>query len=204
MAVLDLNKSVNSAKYFSLIENYIYMSHLDKFLILPVYPETITDSMAASYTSTTPLSRSAPIFAYSNSGPRTIDVTLNLHRDLMQQVNTGVSNVNPEEVKIGDDYIDYLIKNLQSIAVPKYAASTRMVNPPQVSVRFGNEIYIHGIINGNISVTYKMPLLDNNKYSQVTISFTVSEVDPYSAETIAEQGSFRGLNKSLERRLFKK
>lgn len=122
----------------------------------------------------------------------------------MAQINTNVSNINSEELEIGEDYIDYLIKNLQAMAVPKYAAANRMVNPPQVSVRFGNEVYIHGIVEGGISVTYSLPLLQNDKYSKVDISFTVSEIDPYSAETIAEQGSFRGLNKSLERRIYKK
>lgn len=192
------------AKTFNVIENYIYMSHLDRFLILPTYPESITDTMSASYTSTTPLSRSAPIYAYSKSGPRSLQINLALHRDLMYQLNYESSNINLSELEIGDDYIDYLIKNLQAIAVPKYVASNRMVNPPQVSVRFGNEIYIHGIVDGSIGVTYSLPLLENDKYAQVGISFTVSEIDPYSAETIAEQGSFRGLSKSLERRIYKK
>lgn len=192
------------SKVFTMIENYIYMSHLDKFLVIPTYPESIQDSMSASFSSTTPLSRSAPIYAYSNSGPRTVQINLNLHRELMYQVNTEQSNINPKELEIGEDYIDYLIKNLQAISVPKYVASNRMVNPPQVSVRFGNEIYIHGIVEGAVGVTYSLPLLENNKYAQVSVSFNVSEIDPYSAETIAEQGSFRGLSKSLERRIYKK
>lgn len=192
------------SKTFNMIENYIYLSHLDRFLVIPVYPESIADSMSASYSSTTPLSRPAPIYAYSHSGPRTVQLTLSLHRELMYQVNVASSNINSNELEIGEDYVDYLIKNLQAIAVPKYVASNRMVNPPQVSVRIGNEIYIHGIVEGAVSVTYSLPLLQDNKYAQVTIAFTVSEVDPYSAETIAEQGSFRGLSKSLERRIYKK
>ena len=35
------------------------------------------------------------------------------------------------------------------------------------------------------------------------VSFTVNEVDPYDAETVAMVGSFRGLNASLERNLWK-
>ena len=78
-----------------------------------------------------------------------------------------------------------------------------MVNPPMVAIRFGNEIYIKGIVNGSVSVEYSGPILPNNKYALVNISFTVTEVDPYDAETVAVSGSFRGLNKTLERRLYK-
>lgn len=193
-----------ATKAFKMIENYLYMSHLDSFVILPTYPEQITDAMNATFTSTQPLSRSAPIYAYSYSGPRSITFTLVLHRELMTQINTNVSNLDIKKLDIGDDYVDTIIKQLQAIAVPKYASASKMVNPPTVSVRFGNEVYIHGIVDGGVAVTYSLPLLDNNKYAQVSISFTVSEIDPYSAETIAQQGSFRGLNKSLERRIYKK
>jgi len=192
------------SKTFNMIENYLYMSHLDAFVVLPTYPESISDNMPASYTATTPLSRSAPIYAYSNSGPRTLQVTLVLHRELMTQINTNVSNLDLSKLDINDDYVDTIIKQLQAIAVPKYAAANKMVNPPTVSVRFGNEIYIHGIVDGGVSVVYSLPLLENNKYAQVTITFTVTETEAYSAETIAQQGSFRGLNRSLERRIYKR
>jgi hypothetical protein len=53
------------------------------------------------------LARSAPIFAYSNSGPRSIGINLSLHRDMMQMMNYKRSNLN---VEIGDDYVDTIIK----------------------------------------------------------------------------------------------
>ena len=82
-----------------------------------------------------------------------------------------------------------------------------MVNPPMVSVRLGNEIYVKGIVNGGIQVTYQLPILaatsslEGDKYAQVTVTFTVSEIDPYDAETVMLEGSFRGLDRTLERRL---
>ena len=76
-----------------------------------------------------------------------------------------------------------------------------MVDPPQVALRFGNEIFIKGIINGGVNITYKLPLLDNNKYALVEIQFTVTEIDPYDAESVIKSGSFRGLDKTLEKRL---
>lgn len=189
---------------FDLITNYIYLYHIDKFIVLPTYPETIQDTLNSTFQQTNALARSAPIFTYSNSGPRSMQITLNLHRDLMTQINYGVSNINLNEVDIGDDYIDTMIKQLQAIALPAYATAEKMVNPPMVALRFGNEIYIKGVVTSGITVTYGLPLLANDKYASVSVSFSVSEVDPYDANSVMVNGSFRGLNKTLERRLFKR
>lgn len=115
-------------------------------------------------------------------------------------VNQGRSNLN---VELGDDYVDTIIKNLQACALPSYKAASKMVNPPAVAVRFGNEIFIKGIVQGGVTVTYKLPLLENNKYALVDIGFQVIETDPYDAESVAQNGSFRGLDKTIERRLYK-
>ena len=105
-----------------MISNYIYLYHTKTFVIIPTYPEQISDTMQASFASTTPLSRSAPIFSYSNSGPRSFQITLSLHRDLMDDVNYKVSNMT---VPMGDDYIDVLIRQMQAAVVPRYAASEK-------------------------------------------------------------------------------
>ena len=86
-----------------IIENYIYLYHTDQFIVLPSFPESLQDSLDATFLPTTPLLRSAPIYSYSNSGPRTIQVSLQLFRDMMTQLNYGVSNFKWE---IGDDYVD--------------------------------------------------------------------------------------------------
>ena len=85
----------------------------------------------------------------------------------------------------GDDYVDTIIKNLQAIALPSYKNAVKLVNPPQVAVRFGNEIFIKGIVNGGVTVTYSLPILSDNKYAIVEVQFTVTEIDPYDAETVA-------------------
>lgn len=191
-----------------LIENYVYLYHLPtdndtgtgQFVIIPSYPENYTDNLSSTFSSTSILARSAPIFAYSYSGPRTITINLSLHRDMMTQLNYGKSNLNLE---IGDDYVDTLINKLQSMALPKYDYGSKMVNPPMVAVRFGNEFFIKGVVTSGISVTGQLPLLQNGKYAQITIQFTISEVDPYDAETVVNQGSIRGLSRTLERNLYK-
>lgn len=178
---------------FKLVTNYIYLYHTDEFLILPVFPDQIADTLNSTFNEQNALSRSAPVFSYSNSGPRTVQVNLKLHRDMLDEVNTNVSNL---KVEIGDDYIDTLIKRLQAIALPKYNSENKEVVPPMVAVRFGDDVFIKGVVSGGISIDYMIPVIQTeteNKYSQISISFQVKEVDPYDAESIGEVGSFRGL-----------
>lgn len=214
---------------FNLIQNYIYLYHLDKVILLPTYPESVSDNLSANFSSTSPLARSAPIFSYSNSGPRSMQIRLSLHRDMMWELNSSNYKLQQSDTKntdlididhtsrlmsvgdlemfggdITDDYTDVMIKLLQTIAVPVYQTHEKLVNPPMIALRLGNDLFIKGIVNGGISVDYKSPILDNGKYAVVDVSFTVSEVDPYDATTIAEQGSFRGLNTTLERQIYKR
>lgn len=184
---------------YNMIENYIYMYHVDTFIVLPAYPEAITDSIGVSFESSTPMSRSAPIYSYSRSGPRTLRIQLDLHRNLMSVINRDVSNV---KVNVGEDYVDYLIKQVQAIALPVYGASEKLVNPPMVALRFGNDIFIKGVVTGDVAVTYMVPILEGDKYAMVQIAFTVSEVDPYDAPQVMQSGSFRGFDSSLERNIW--
>lgn len=193
-------------KSFSLIENYIYLYHTDTFIILPVYPDSITDDNRASFATSSPIARSAPIYSYTGSGPRTIGTTLNLHRDLMQQVNAGVSNV---DVEIGDDYIDTLVKQIQACALPNYESASKMVDPPMVALRIGDDIFIKGVVVGGPQINYSGALIKdinnpngNPRYSQISIGLSITEIDPYGAETVMQMGSFRGLTSRLENRLY--
>lgn len=217
----------NSSQYaLNLVDNYIYLYHIDTFIIVPGYADSVTDSLSVNFASSTPLSRSAPIYSYQNSGPRSVQVAFNLHRDMMTQLNVGVSNANlglsnsvlssPNSktilqtkngnYEVGDqavnDYTDFMIKAIQAAALPSYSSSQKMVNPPIVAVRLGSDIFIKGVIRGGVNITYKYPILSNGKYSNVDISFTVEEVDPYDAETVVKTGSYRGLTTNLERRLY--
>ena len=177
------------------VTNYIYLYHTDKFIIIPEYPESITDNMGSSFNQTQALSRSAPVFTYAYSGPRTVDFTLELHRDMVNDLNitAGNTNLKSNVVSQTDDYVDILIKELQSIALPRYNVNNRAVIPPRVAVRFGNELFISGVVNSAIQCTYSKPILSNGKYARVSIHFTVSEYDPYDATSVSQLGSFRGI-----------
>ena len=180
-----------------MIPNYIYFYHLDRFAVLPLYPETLSDNMGTTFASTDALSRTAPVFSYSKSGPRDVSISLQLHRDLMNDLNRGISNLKSNTIDFnGEDYVDTLIKYLQSIALPRYREyknGSKSVEPPMVAVRFGNTAFIKGVVASGIQVTYQKPIMVDEKYAVVQITFTVSESDPYDADTVAQVGSFRGV-----------
>ena len=173
---------------------YLYISHLDedfKYWQLPGYPDEVGDTMSSTFTDTTALGRSAPVYTFSHSGPRTITINLNFHRDMFEEMP---SNVVPKE---GEDKAESFIHALQAIAVPKYNLSNKAVEPPLVAVRLGREVFIKGVVTSGISITYGKPILVNEKYATMKVSFTISEVDPYDASTIFQNGSFRGLTATL-------
>lgn len=190
-------------------DNYIYISHLqgetgtdgqeitDPYFIIPMYPESIADSMNSTFRENNSLSRTAPVYTYSNSGPRTVQFTFKLHRDMMYQYNQSVSNYHLGE---GEDYVDGLIRCLQAIALPKYNLSNKLVQPPLVAVRISNNIFIKGIVSGGVTVNYEKPLLyPDGRYAVANISFQVSEIDPYDSTSVYKNGSFRGVTRAMKK-----
>ena len=191
---------------YNIINNYIYFYHLKDekgngtFLILPTVPDSVADTLDSRFNQTNILARTAPIMTYSYSGPRTVQVSLPLHRDVMDNLNIDVSNLN---LDIGEDYVDKLVNYLQAIALPAYDSSRKLVNPPMVALRFGNDLFIKGVVTGGVTTRKDLPLLADGRYSQIVISFQITEVDPYDAVSVVEQGMLRGLSTTLERNLYK-
>lgn len=186
------NLNYQGSFVWELDESYIYISHLDsglRFWRLPTVPETVTDTMQTQFSPNTALGRSAPVYTFSNAGPRTVQININLHRDLMDDVNMGWSS---EKLGFGEDYVDNLLRALQAIAVPKYNLSNKAIEPPLIGVRLCNSLYIKGVLSSAIGVTYGLPILENGKYATATLSISISEVDPYDSTTVFSNGSFRG------------
>ena len=200
--------------------NYIYIYHLNKYWYIPVSPDDVSDSMSSTFAETSALSRSAPVFTYSRSGPRTVSVNLSLHRDMMRDFAnqtgkrldhskfiklTGLIRAENRDLfeekqentpsSLSQDYIDSLIRALQSVSLPNYSSynqNSKVVTPPMIAVRLGNDIFIKGVVNSSITVQYRKPIMADGKYSTVGIQFAISEVDPYTANQVKKQGSFRG------------
>lgn len=173
---------------------YIYISHLDEehqYWQLPGYPEEVTDQMQSNFQESSALGRSAPVYTFSNSGPRSISISLNFHRDMFEEMTTNAP------IREGDDKAESFIHAIQAIAVPKYNLDNKAIEPPLVGIRLGQEVFIKGIVSGGVRVTYGKPILVNEKYATVKIDFTVTEVDPYDSSTVFQNGSFRGLTATL-------
>lgn len=204
----DGSGTVYNAALFPLPDNYIYISHLGgdtgdpdgppTYWRLPVYPDSISDSMQSTFGSTNALGRSAPVMTYSNSGPRQVPIQLSLHRDMMDDANIDFSNAELS-FENNEDYLDSLIKALQAIALPRYNLKNKYVEPPLVGVRFGEELVCVGVVSGTIQVSYKKPILSNNKYACVDLSFTITEVDPYDATEVYKNGSFRNVVQTMRK-----
>ena len=173
---------------------YLYISHLDEdfqYWQLPGYPDEVPDQMSSTFQPTNALGRSAPVYTFSNAGPRTVNINLTFHRDMFEEMP---SNVTPRE---GEDKAESFIHAIQAIAVPKYNLSNKAIEPPLVAIRLGREVFIKGVVTSGINITYRKPILVNEKYAVISMSFTVSEVDPYDASTVFTNGSFRGLTATL-------
>lgn len=169
-------------------DNYIVLHHIGKVLVIPVDPDAISDNMGVSYAENSPLSRSAPIYSYQNSGPRSVQVSFTLHRDLCREFN-------PELVAKGIDPVDLLVENLDALVLPDYDSANKIVNPPVVSLKIRDEIYIKGVVSGNVGVTYSLPIINYGddtrsvyKYAVVALSFGVNEITPYSASILPKAG----------------
>lgn len=183
---------------------YLYISHLDRidekhyqYWMLPGYPNDVTDTMSSSFTPNTALGRSAPVYTFNNSGPREVQISLEFHRDMFEDINKFQYPNGTDKFVDSDDMAERFIHALQAIAVPKYNLSNKAIEPPLVAVRLGREVFIKGVVTSGISVTYSKPILVNEKYAGIKVSFTISEVDPYDSTTVFKNGSFRGLTATL-------
>ena len=180
---------------------YLYISHLDEdvqYWQLPGYPDEVSDQMSSTFAENSALGRSAPVYTFSNAGPRTVQISLNFHRDMFEEINEfHKTEYGGSKFKDGDDMAENFIHALQAIAVPKYNLSNKAIEPPLVGIRLGREVFIKGIVSGGITVTYGKPILVNEKYATIKVSFTVSEVDPYDSTTVFQNGSFRGLTATM-------
>lgn len=184
---------------FLFIENYIYLHHLDKYIILPAFADSVQDGQRATFSSSSILGRSAPIYSYANSGPRTVQVNFELHRDLMKDLNIDNESLYKDVIDGNKDYVDLFIKYIQAAVLPSYEVAAKMVNPPIVSLRLGNDIFIKGVVDSGLGLTYNYPILADGRYAKVSVNLSISEINPYDAKTILNIGSYRKVSTSLER-----
>lgn len=189
------------------IDSYIYIYHLGLKFNLPTLPESLTDNMPIDFSTQPVLARSAPQISWSNAGPRTTQVNIPIHRHIFAMENDFKSflpldalqqyGVAPESIK-KYDAADLLINALISLSLPRYSDAEKAITPPSVLVRHGNEFCIRGVPS-SVTKTSTGPWLKSGKMAMVTLQFTVTEVEPYSAEYALQAGSLRGVSTDLMR-----
>ena len=72
------------------------------------------------------------------------------------------------------------------MVLPDYNSASKIVNPPIVSLKIRDEIFITGIVQ-SVGKSFNLPLLNYNgtyKYALVNLNFSVAEVQPYSASIL--------------------
>ncbi len=71
---LGYNQPTNNGvdRVFFPTANYIYLYHTGVGIVLPTWPDNMSDTTSVVFSQSVPLGRSAPIYSYSNSGPRSV------------------------------------------------------------------------------------------------------------------------------------
>lgn len=162
---------------------------------LPMTPPQVSDSNSANYAQQTILSRSAPVYSYISTGPRTISVSIKVHREMMDNMDYSSYNLGSADYKSLDTIrkergsLEVLTDCLQLIVTPTYTNST-MVIPPKITLKLEN-LKITGIVR-SLQSTWELPVV-NDEYSVVTHNLSIEEIDPYDSSSILRLGGYRGL-----------
>ena len=123
----------------------------------PCFPDSFSDSCQSNFTSQNPLGRSEPFQIYQNSGPRVVNVSFKMHREMAHVTS-----------------ISKLVAAVQSTTYPRVLGSSDTV-VPKVKLVIGNACSIVGVIEGNVNVEYSDTINKNWEYNMVTLSFSVTE-----------------------------
>ena len=84
--------------------------------------------------------------------------------------------------------VEELIDNLEGMVLPDYNSANKVVNPPIVSLKIRDEIYIKGVVAGTVGKNFQLPLLNYGgqyKYAIVSLNFSIQEIQPYSASILS-------------------
>ena len=125
--------------------------------VFPCYPESYSDSHQASMASQTPLGRSEPFLIYQNSGPRTVNVSFRMDREMTHITDIGS-----------------VVGTVQSMCYPASGSGTII---PRVTLVIGSNCSITGVIQ-NVNTNWSDTIIAN-QYMVVTLDFSVTECTGY-------------------------
>jgi LysM repeat protein len=133
--------------------------------VFPCFPETYSDTHSANFTNQTPMGRSEPFQIYQNSGPRTVNVSFRMDREMTHTTD------------IGD-----IVGIVQSACYPLGNEATIV---PRVTLVIGNNCSITGVIP-SVSTNWSDTIIED-LYMVVTLDFSVVECtgNPKTAGVVA-------------------
>ena len=141
----------------------------------PVYPEEVSDSRSASYT-TMPdlLYQYEPWQVYESSGPRTNSYTFKFHRDMWSGDHR-------------DGKANELIRFCEANCYPEYNGSA--VNTALVTLLIGGQSLITGVLT-DVSTRWSGPIGLDKWYLECELELTITEVaqTPLSYSTVRNKG----------------
>lgn len=139
-------------------------------LIFDYVPDQINDEMAANYSATNIIGRSAPLQGYQDSGPRTFSIELKFHASLFgKEEDTFAGSTGYDAVKARVDW-------LRSLTYPDYS-ETYAKPPHRVLLVIGTLIKSICIVD-NVNVTYRSPWDSNLLPMIAEVTLPLKEVNP--------------------------
>lgn len=152
----------------------VYIAVGDKVLEIPTWPEGVKDSIGVSWSQEmTTNNHYEPVNTFKNSGPRVVSCTFKLHRAMW----TGDES----------DDCEQLVSLMESACYPDY--DTQASEPPECCLIVGNSVQIVGIMT-SFEKTYQGPISEANKYDEVIVSISITEV---SQNVLSTQAVRKGL-----------
>lgn len=139
----------------------LWSSLANESIDIPVYPEEISDSRKASYT-TMPdtLFQYEPWYTYENSGPRANSYTFKMHRDMWSGNHL-------------DGNANKLIRFCEANCYPAYDGSA--VNTATVTLYINGRPHISGILT-EVSTSWSGPIGQDGWYLNVEMQLSITEV----------------------------
>jgi len=162
---------------------YFFSSVLpdNKYIVLPVVPDSISDATSANWSSQSIPGRGAPIAAYGDTGARSVSFSFDLSRDPDENAYSGGFK---EDNTLYDDNtprIDSVINALRATVYPLYDNQAGLV-PPITTFCF-YDFRTTGYVN-SVNFDWKRPILRHVAYNRPT-AFGVVSVSVSMTEVVA-------------------
>lgn len=139
----------------------LYSSLADESVDFPVFPEELEDGVQANYEEMADiLYQYEPWQVYKSSGPRTNELTFNMHRDMWSGNHL-------------DGKCNELIRFCEANCYPEFQGAS--VQTATVTLYIAGSAYISGILT-SVSVTWDGPLGQDDWYLHCTLKLSITEV----------------------------